>query len=418
MLHTSWGPLEPFDISMPQMLQDNGIHTHLASDHYHYWEDGGATYHCRYTTWEAFRGQEGDPYHGDLHVPKLPPLVGKTTGKLFLQDQINRKYVHNEEDYSLVQTVNAGIRFLETNYDRNNWFLQVEAFDPHEPYVVPDEYKNLYPDDYEGPDFEWPRYEPSSGYSIAEQKRLRRNYMALVTMCDRHLGRILDTFDRLNLWEDTMLIVNTDHGFLLGEHQWFGKNIMPVYQEIANIPLFIYDPRLKLHGERRTALVQTIDLAPTLLEYFGLPIPKEMLGKPLFETIKCDKAIREAGLFGRHGEYLCVTDGNYVYMRAPRTQEKENYTVMPSTMFSLEPLKHWEPFSGFSFLRGASVMRFFINSGSSSVGKPDLLFCLQNDPDELHPIHDEAIEATMQKHMLKLMVENEAPEYLYRVLDL
>ena len=44
-LHRSWGPLEPFDDSMPQQLKDAGIHTHLISDHYHYWEDGGATYH-------------------------------------------------------------------------------------------------------------------------------------------------------------------------------------------------------------------------------------------------------------------------------------------------------------------------------------------------------------------------------------
>ena len=51
-LHRSWGPLEPFDDSMPETLKKSGIHSHLISDHYHYWEDGGATYHQRYTTWE------------------------------------------------------------------------------------------------------------------------------------------------------------------------------------------------------------------------------------------------------------------------------------------------------------------------------------------------------------------------------
>src|SRR5450756_1722676 len=48
-LHRSWGPLEPFDDSMPEILKQNGIATHLASDHYHYWEDGGCTYHNRYS---------------------------------------------------------------------------------------------------------------------------------------------------------------------------------------------------------------------------------------------------------------------------------------------------------------------------------------------------------------------------------
>ena len=47
-LHRSWGPLEPFDDSMPQILGEEGIHSHLVTDHYHYWEDGGATYHNRF----------------------------------------------------------------------------------------------------------------------------------------------------------------------------------------------------------------------------------------------------------------------------------------------------------------------------------------------------------------------------------
>ena len=59
-LHRSWGPLEPFDDSMPELLKQAGICTHLVSDHQHYWEDGGATYHTRYSSWECIRGQEGE----------------------------------------------------------------------------------------------------------------------------------------------------------------------------------------------------------------------------------------------------------------------------------------------------------------------------------------------------------------------
>ncbi|MBW7462469.1 sulfatase-like hydrolase/transferase, partial [Paenibacillus sepulcri] len=95
-----------------------------------------------------------------------------------------------------------------------------------------------------------------------------------------HLGRVLDTFDRLNLWEDTLLIVNTDHGFLLGEHQWWGKNIQPFYNEIVNIPLFLWDPRSGQHNRRSDALVQTIDLPATLLDFFGADLPADMQGRP------------------------------------------------------------------------------------------------------------------------------------------
>ena len=58
-LHRSWGPHEPFDDSTFTILKRNGVYTHLVSDHYHYWEDGGATYHHRYSSWENMRGQGG-----------------------------------------------------------------------------------------------------------------------------------------------------------------------------------------------------------------------------------------------------------------------------------------------------------------------------------------------------------------------
>src|SRR5436305_821383 len=55
-LHRSWGPIEPFDDSMPHLLREAGVHTHLATDHYHYLEEGGATYHTRYNPWEFLPG--------------------------------------------------------------------------------------------------------------------------------------------------------------------------------------------------------------------------------------------------------------------------------------------------------------------------------------------------------------------------
>ncbi|OJU08804.1 MAG: sulfatase [Clostridiales bacterium 43-6] len=420
-LHRAWGPLEPFDMSMPNILHKNGIHTHMASDHYHYWETGGSTYHAQYTTWEAFRGQEGDQYIGDLHDPEAPETIGRNSGWMIRQDFVNRKYVKCEDDYSLVKTINSGIEFIDRNNDMDNWFLQIELFDPHEPFVCPDEYKALYPDDYNGPEFEWPKYETTDGYTEEEIKRLRKNYMALLTMCDKHLGRVLDAFDRYNLWEDTMLIVNTDHGFLLGEHDYFGKSIMPLYNEIANTPLFIYDPRLKIKNERRQALVQTIDLAPTILEFFGQEIPELMVGKSLFETMKNDTGVRDTGIFGCHCEYLCITDGDYVYMRAPRDGRKEDYTLMPSRMrelFTVEELKNWEWHKGFSFTQGVPVMKICRETASLNVGKPNLLFDLEKDPEQKKQIINVKIENQMIEKIKVWLKDSEAPDYLYEVLEL
>ena len=68
-LHRSWGPLEPFDNSMPEILKKNGVYTHLVSDHLHYWGDGGATYHSRYSSWECVRGQVADRWVGEVAHP-------------------------------------------------------------------------------------------------------------------------------------------------------------------------------------------------------------------------------------------------------------------------------------------------------------------------------------------------------------
>ena len=100
-----------------------------------------------------------------------------------------------------------------------------------------------------------------------EIDELRANYMALLCLCDELLGEVLDYFDRFELWRDTALIVATDHGFLLGEHDWWAKNRMPLFEEISHIPLFIYHPEYsEYQGQRRKSLTQTIDLMPTILD--------------------------------------------------------------------------------------------------------------------------------------------------------
>ena len=74
-LHRSWGPLEPFDDSMPELLDRHGVHSHKVTDHHHYWEDGGATYHQRYTTFDLVRGQEGDKWVGDVETVSYTHLT-------------------------------------------------------------------------------------------------------------------------------------------------------------------------------------------------------------------------------------------------------------------------------------------------------------------------------------------------------
>ena len=332
-LHRSWGPIEPFDDSVPEILKNNGVHTHLVTDHYHYFEEGGATYHTRYNTWEFIRGQEWDPWKGEVKDPDLPELHQDLERQKNRQNWVNRKHMDTPEKQSINHTFNHGLDFIRTNADQDNWFLQIETFDPHEPYFTHEKHKSLYPHEYEVGEYDWPEYRPVNEADRDAVEHVRYEYAADLSMCDEHLGRILDTMDELNLWEDTMLIVCTDHGFLLSEHDWWGKNRMPLYNEIAHIPLWVWDPRSGKKNERRQSLVQLIDFAPTLLEYFDLPATSTMTGQSIAKTVADDQPIRDTALFGIFGGQVNITDGRWLYMRGPVTPDNTplyQYTLMPT----------------------------------------------------------------------------------------
>jgi len=424
-LHRAWGPLEPFDDSMPEMLKQHGVSSHLITDHYHYFEDGGATYHTRYSTWQFFRGQEGDPWMGQVADPPIPANVLKRSDHYWRQDWVNRQFMKREEDQPQPKTFAAGLDFIRRNHTQDRWFLQIETFDPHEPFFTQQKYKDLYAEhhrNYNGPHFDWPPYRPVEE-SSGEVEHCRHEYAALVSMCDAYLGKVLDVMDELDLWRDTMLIVNTDHGFLLGEHDCWAKVWCPWYEELARTPLFIWDPRCGKQGERRQSLVQTIDLAPTLLEFFDVPRTPDMLGRPLRETIATDQAVREAGLFGLFGSHVNVTDGRYVYMRAAPSQNAPlfEYTHMPSLMrspFNVETLRQAEMAPAFSFTKGCPLMKTPSHAWGGnhpSLGKT-MLFDVRNDPRQEHPLHDPHIERQMIEQLVRLMKEGDAPQEQFQRL--
>ena len=434
-LHRSWGPIEPFDDSMPALLDDAGIHAHLVSDHYHYWEDGGATYHNRYSTWEAVRGQEGDFWKGLVDNPPIPDHVDifanmtpvpPNARKAWRQDWVNRGHMKSEQEQPQSVTFSLALEFLERNHTSDGWFLQVETFDPHEPFFTMQDYKDLYPDGYDGPHFDWPKGGPA-GNDSGLLKHARYQYAALVSMCDAQLGRILDAMDQYGLWEDTMLIVNTDHGFLLGEHEYLGKGKMPWYEELSHIPLFIWDPRSGVAGTRRYSLVQTIDLAPTLLDFFGLDVPSDMQGVPLGDVIRRDKPPREYALFGMFGGQVNCTDGRYVCMRGSVSEDNQalaEYTLMPTSMlrpFPVEAFHNMELQAPFTFTKGARLMRIPTQRPPAKTRElkwGNLLFDLDADPGQQHPVKDRAVERRMCSAMVSLMEETDAPREQYTRLGL
>ena len=415
-LHAPWGYLEPFDVSVPQLLYQHGIHTHLVSDHYHYWENSGGNYHCHYKTWDAVRGQEGDPWIAKLagsEVEHRNDRVLNAYTDLSGQDMVNRElWVENEELRPMNQTFNKGLEFLEANKGADNWFLTIETFDPHEPFDAPQRLKDLYPDDYDGPLFDWDPYRPVQE-TPQEIAHLRACYQALVTYCDEQLGRVLDFMDINDMWQDTLLIVCTDHGHFLSERGFWAKNYMPVYNELANTPLFVWDPRVKAQGVCRQSLVQTIDIPATILAYFNLDKPASMQGRSFLPVMMDDTAVRESGLFGYFGQMVCMIEGDYIFMRAPKTPDNSplyKYTWMLHDAHGVDIEGDFD-FSQLPWAPGLPVPKIpLLAKALNEFQQHDLLFNLKDDPAQEHPIDDAALHSVMCRKMAVLMRESGAPE--------
>ena len=437
-MHRSWGPLEPFDNSMPEILKENGVYTHLISDHLHYFEDGGATYHTRYRSFDFIRGQEYDPWKAMVEPPidRFKEIYSKkhydfdaatdpaARSWARLQHAINREFMQDEADFPGPRCFQAAFEFLERNRKADRWFLQIECFDPHEPFHAPDRFKRQYETGYNGGVLDWPHYEKvaESPQEIAE---IRANYAALVAMCDDYFGRLLDYFDRHGLWRDTALILTTDHGFLLSEHEWWGKNRMPYYEEISHIPLFVYHPECAREGgARRSMLTQTIDLMPTLLDLFGLAPPAEVRGHSLLPCLGGEPRLRDITIFGMFGGPIGATDGCFAYylfpedLLAPGLYE---YTLMPThlmTRFTPEELRTAALAEPFDFTKGAPVLRYDALPNAMRAPMHDfrgfgdvgtVLFDLAEDPRQERPLRDEAIESRMKAGMLAVLEAHDTP---------
>lgn len=437
-MHRSWGPIEPFDDSFAMQMKSADIYSHLISDHYHYFEDGGSTYHTRYSSWEFIRGQESDPYIAMVEPP-LERFRQKYHEMQFedtrdghrLQGMINRQSVQDEADFPVVKCIDSALAFLAQNHQAKEWFLQMETFDPHEPFTAPAKYQSE-DTGYSGPILDWPRYRAveESQEEIAE---LKANYAALVRFCDDQLGRLLDAFDEYDLWQDTAIILTTDHGFLLGEHKWWAKNRMPFFNEVAHIPLMIYHPDANAKaGKRIKALTQTTDLMPTMLELHGLKPSPYVTGSStlplIFETVE---TIRDIALFGIFGGAINATDGQYSYFRYPEHMDTDalfEYTLMPMhnrSLFEIRELETATLYRGFSFSKGAPLLKIpALKDAKRSPRQGGFaqtetcLYDLQIDPHQHQPFRDAEIETKLMLAMRTELSSHEAPEEIYHRFDL
>ncbi len=429
--HRSWGPLEPFDNSFAQILSQAGTHTHMVSDHLHYFEDGGVGYHTRYDTWDFVRGQEYDPWKAMVSPPldRFRDIYAKhhydfSRAPKRLQHAVNREFIREEQDFPGPRCFASAFDFLDANHGADNWLLQLELFDPHEPFHAPERFRQAYLEGYNGPILDWPHYERVVE-SPEEVRIIRGNYAALVAMCDDYFGRLLDYFDEKDMWQDTALVMTTDHGFLLSEHEWWGKCRMPYYDEVSHIPLAVYHPDFaSFGGQRRACVTQTMDLMPTFLEMFGQPIPKEVRGRSVLGALADDPPGERVVAFGVFGGPIGVTDGRWVLFHYPPDFAAEGlyeYTLLPMHMsepFSLAELRTSSFHSGFDFTKSVPLLKIKALPDAKRVPMNDglgfedcewSLFDLEKDPTQHNPLREPEVERRLYAALADILKSHDTP---------
>ncbi len=274
----------------------------------------------------------------------------------------------------------------------------------------------------------WPNYARPTE-SDEDIEHIKNTYMALVAFCDEQLGRLLDKMDEENLWEDTAIIMTTDHGFLLSEHDWWAKAIMPNYQEISHIPLMIYHPEYQnMAGQKRSYTTSTIDIMPTVLDWHGCSIPEEVQGQSLTAIMKEDSSKDRVVSCEIFGGSALITDGRYAYHYFPTHLKSEGlyeYRLHPCHMrgqFSVKEMQNTELHQGFDFTKGMPLMKIKSRDDSKRVPNHNLLgfqdngtrlFDLLNDPNESNPIRNPQVEERLLSRFQSIMEKHDAPKEMY-----
>lgn len=318
-----WGSIEAWEDSLTSHLRAAGVTTMLVSDHPHLFEVGGENYHIDFHAWDYLRGHEGDPWRTrpDPSWIGAPALPAASSGwRRFPYDR-SRTWFRDEADFPGPRTMTAAANWLEQHgphHDR--FFLLVDEFDPHEPFDTPEPWASRYDPGWQGPRLIWPPYAVNAvargKLDARSGQHIRANYGAKLSMIDHWFGRILDALDTTGLWDDTAVIVCTDHGHYLGERDLWGKPRVPAYETMSHIPLLVAWPG-KPSG-RADTLTTTVDLFATIADVFDVEPQHRTHGRSLAPVLQGDTSgVRDWVLTGIWGREVHVTDGRLKYARAP-----------------------------------------------------------------------------------------------------
>jgi iduronate 2-sulfatase len=341
--------VRPGTVSMPQAFKDQGYWTAATGKVFHNskTDQGDTTWSEHF--WfendempiEATARRKFEAEHGPITDRKnkmawkkfLPTVATQTRGQ---QPGYGPSGLSDDQHRDGKNAKQVGEWLDKRSYGDQPFFIAVGIHKPHGPFLAPDAYFDLYPRDKlvfnPTPSDIWDRIPKSAmnkryegfGFEFGvENDSLRREYMqayhACISFVDAQIGRVFDSLKKNGLWDNTIIVLTTDHGYHLGDHFMWGKVTL---FEIGNrVPLIVRAPGVTTPGSTSEGLVEMIDYYPTLAELAGINPPADLQGKSFVPML------RDAKAAGKEVVYTIVTRGQKLG-RALRTQ-RWRYTLWP-----------------------------------------------------------------------------------------
>jgi len=315
-----WQPLDEKEDTLAENLAASGYYTGFVSDTSAYFTPG-MNFTRGFMQWEFVRGIEGSIYHSTSRV--TPEMFAKFGGDLqrlrkpypkyaLLNNVANLTGVFSEEDTTTAKVFLWAMRFIEENRIFKPLFLFVDSFIPHEPWKAPDSYLEMY---YKNPDYKGrtilhTKYAPVDGQMDEEEfKHTVAHYCGLVSMADTWFGYFIQKLKRLGMWENSVVIVISDHGtnFADNPERIIGKPHYALYPGVMKIPLMIHFTENQKGLCRK--LLYNIDAVATAYRIAGIKDVK-IDGRELY-PVKEDSQSERGYLTCRYGDSVWYRDKKY-----------------------------------------------------------------------------------------------------------
>ena len=239
----------------------------------------------------------------------------------------------SEEDFLAARVFRNGMNWIEWARDRQPFALVIDSFDAHEPWDAPRRIKDMYGAPGVALEPIQPFPTPAAKYRALDLdrqllRRMRQLYAAEVTLVDAWLGNFLGRLADLGLAENTMLVLISDHGVLLGEYGWVGKRYSEIHEELSHVPFVIRHPAGKAAGRTSAYYASTHDVGPTVLAALGREVPGSMDGADLTPLLDGKRpARRRRYRTACYNDHVAASDGTWLLISDNRGADKRLFSL-------------------------------------------------------------------------------------------